>query len=128
MTKDAKALLDKKASKLKINPSEFVRFATDHFEPQSLPVQQPKINWDTYHLLGQLKFELRKIRKDLNQLSQDVHLSVESSTQYQLEELSDLSNRINEAINLIVDANAQITETAGLTNNKEEKEDDWKNK
>ena len=128
MTEDAKALLDKKASELKINPSKFVRLATDHYEPKSLPVQQPKVNWDTYHLLGQLKFELRKIRKDLNQLSQDILLSVESPTQHQLDGLLDLSNRINEAINLIFDANAQIVGTAGLTNNKEEEEDDWENK
>jgi len=128
MTEDAKALLDKKASELKIKPSEFVRFATDHYEPKLIPVQHPQINWDAYHLLGQLKFDLRKIRKDLNQLSQDINLSLGSPSQHQLEELTDLSNRINEALDLIFDVNAQIIKTAGLTNKAEEKEDDWENK
>jgi hypothetical protein len=128
MTKDAKASLDKKASKLKVNPSEFVRFATDNYDPQALPVQQPRVDWDTYHLLGQLKFELNKIGTNINQLAHDANLSLlmGSPMQPQLNELTDLSNRINQAIGLIFDVRSQITETAGLTY-KAEKEDDWEN-
>jgi len=128
MTEDAKALLDKKASKLNVNPSEFVRFATDNYDPPALPVQQLRVDWDTYHLLGQLKFELNKIGTNINQLAHDANLSLlmGSPMQPQLDELTDLSNYINQAIGLIFDVRSQITEIAGLTY-KVEKEDDWKN-
>ncbi len=128
MTKDAKALVDKKASKLKVNPSEFVRLATDNYDPPALLVQKPRVDWDTYHLLGQLKFELNKIGTNINQLAHDANLSLlmGSPMKPQLDELTDLSNRINQAIGLIFDVRSQITEIAGLTY-KVEKEDDWEN-
>jgi hypothetical protein len=108
MTKDAKSSLDKKAS--------------------TLPVQQPKVDWDTYHLLGELKFELNKIGTNINQLAHDANLSLlmGSPMQPQLDELTDLSNRINQAIGLIFGVRSQIIEIAGLTY-KAEKEDDWEN-
>jgi len=126
MTENAKALLDKKASKLKVKPSEFVRFATDNYDPQTLPVQQMRVDWDIYHVLGQLKFELNKIGTNINQLAHDANLSLlmGSPMQPQLDELTDLSNRINQATGLIFDVRSQIIEISGLTY-RVEKEDDW---
>jgi hypothetical protein len=116
MTKDAKASLDKKASKLKVNPSEFVRFATDNYNPQALPVQHPRVDWDTYHLLGQVKFELNKIGTNINQLAHDANLSVMmgSPMQSQLEELNEFSGCLNQLIGLMSEMRSEITDSTGV--------------
>ena len=76
MTENEKVVLEAKAKKLNVKSSKFVRYAVFKFQPLSPLAPMTSVDWDTYHLLGQMKFELNKIGTNINQLTHDANLSV----------------------------------------------------
>ena len=117
MTENEKVVLDEKAKRLNVKSSKFVRYAVFKYEPLSSLAPMTSVDWDTYHLLGQMKFELNKIGTNINQLTHDANLSVMmgSPMQSQLDEFQKLSGFLNQLASLISDVRSQITTNAGLT-------------
>lgn len=117
MTENEKVVLEEKAKKLNVKSSKFVRYAVFKFQPLSSLAPMTSVDWDTYHLLGQMKFELNKIGTNINQLTHDANLSVMmgSPMQSQLDEFQKLSGCLNQLVSLMSDVRSQITTTAGLT-------------
>ena len=56
MTENEKVVLEAKAKKLNVKSSKFVRYAVFKFQPLSSLAPMTSVDWDTYHLLGQMKF------------------------------------------------------------------------
>lgn len=117
MTENEKVVLDAKAKKLKVKSSKFVRYAVFKYEPLSLQTPMTSVDWDTYHLLGQMKFELNKIGANINQLTHHANSNgmMDSPIQPQLDEFQKLSGCLNQLVSLMYDVRSQITTNAGLT-------------
>ncbi|WP_197278765.1 plasmid mobilization relaxosome protein MobC [Pseudanabaena sp. 'Roaring Creek'] len=48
-----------------------MRCATFKYDLPTSKVQVAKVDWDLYHLLGEVKYELNKIGTNINQLAHD---------------------------------------------------------
>jgi hypothetical protein len=116
MTEDEKVTLDKKASQLNIKASEIVRCATFKYDLPTSKEQVVNIDWDLYHLLGEVKYELNKIGTNINQLAHDANLSLMTGSplQLQLEELNKISRHIEQSIDSISEVRTLITESTGI--------------
>ena len=116
MTEEEKVILDEKASQLNGKASEIVRCATFKYDLPTSKVQVVNIDWDLYHLLGEVKYELNKIGTNINQLAHDANLSLMmgSPMQLQLEELNEISHRIDQSIGSISELRTLITESTGI--------------
>ena len=116
MTENEKVVLEAKAKKLNVKSSKFVRYAVFKFQPLSPLAPMTSVDWDTYHLLGQMKFELNKIGTNVNQLAHDANLSVMmgSPMQSQLEELNEFSGCLNQLIGLMSEMRSQITDSTSV--------------
>ena len=116
MTENEKVVLEEKAKKLNVKSSKFVRYAVFKFQPLSPLAPMTSVDWDTYHLLGQMKFELNKIGTNINQLAHDANLSLMmgSPMQSQLEELNKFSGCLNQLIGLMSEMRSQITDSTGV--------------
>jgi hypothetical protein len=116
MTEEEKVILEEKASQLNVKASEIVRCATFKYNLPISKVQVANVDWDLYHLLGEVKYELNKIGTNINQIAHDANLSLMmgSPMQLQLEELNEISRRINQSVASIFELRTLITENAGL--------------
>ena len=116
MTEEEKVILEEKASQLNVKASEIVRCATFKYNLPISKVQVANVDWDLYHLLGEVKYELNKIGTDINQIAHDANLSLMmgSPMQLQLEELNEISHRIDQSIASIFELRTLITEIAGM--------------
>lgn len=116
MTEEEKVILDEKASQLNVKASEIVRCATFKYDPPTSKVQTVNIDWDLYHLLGEVKYELNKIGTNINQLAHDANLSLMMGNpmQLQLEELHEISRHIDRSIGSISELRTLITESTGI--------------